>query len=224
MRTKTRLFYVAALAVAFALAAVILVRYQDSVTAATGDNLVTTSQVTTTGPPRSVTTTTTTVPDPDLVAAYDYAAVLWRAEVAAFLNAWWGAELDAYFGAIRDAQAAENARRVRSTVPARPGPARVNVAPNPPRSSGSAPGGFLACVRQRESRGNYTAVNGSSGAAGAYQFMPQTARNTAMHAGRPDLAGRPVTSWSPADQDAMAQHLYQWQGPGPWAASAPHAC
>ena len=76
-------------------------------------------------------------------------------------------------------------------------------------------GGFLGCVRNRESRGQYTAVN-PSGAAGAYQMMPGTARNTANHAGRSDLANRPVTSWSRADQDAMAQHLYSWQGAAPW--------
>jgi hypothetical protein len=80
---------------------------------------------------------------------------------------------------------------------------------------GGAPGGFLACVRNRESRGQYSAYN-PSGASGAYQMMPQTARNTALHAGRPDLAGRPVSSWSPADQDAMAAHLYSWQGAAPW--------
>jgi hypothetical protein len=84
------------------------------------------------------------------------------------------------------------------------------------RGGGGNNGGFLNCVRNRESRGQYSAVNRSSGAAGAYQFMPQTARNTAMHAGRPDLANRPVTSWSAADQDAMAAHLYSWQGSAPW--------
>ncbi len=76
---------------------------------------------------------------------------------------------------------------------------------------------FLECVKQRESRGQYAVVNGSSGAAGAYQLMPETARNTALHAGRGDLAGSPASSWSRADQDAMAQHLLQWQGKSPWA-------
>lgn len=83
-------------------------------------------------------------------------------------------------------------------------------------SSSGPSNGFLACVRNRESRGNYSAYN-PSGASGAYQFMPQTAVNTANHAGRPDLASKPVSQWSPADQDAMANHLYQWQGAAPWA-------
>jgi soluble lytic murein transglycosylase-like protein len=102
----------------------------------------------------------------------------------------------------------------------KPAPATApRPAATPPRSStgGGAPANsFLACVRNRESRGNYQAYN-PSGAAGAYQLMPQTARNTALHAGRSDLANTPVTSWSPADQDAMAAHLYQWQGAAPWA-------
>ncbi|MBI2705484.1 MAG: transglycosylase family protein [Actinobacteria bacterium] len=93
--------------------------------------------------------------------------------------------------------------------------AKTAAHPTATRGGGSG-GGFLNCVRNRESRGQYSAVNGSSGAAGAYQFMPQTARNTALRAGRPDLAGRPVTSWSSADQDAMAAQLYSWQGSAPW--------
>lgn len=75
---------------------------------------------------------------------------------------------------------------------------------------------FLRCVRHRESRGNYAAFNRSSGAAGAYQFMPATAKATAAHAGRSDLAAVPVLAWSPQDQDAMAHVLYDWQGRAPW--------
>lgn len=89
-----------------------------------------------------------------------------------------------------------------------------NTTPAPRASSGDD--AFLACVRQRESGSNYQAAN-PSGAAGAYQLMPATARNTASHAGRPDLASRSVLSWSPADQDAMARHLLAWQGRTPWA-------
>ena len=94
--------------------------------------------------------------------------------------------------------------------------------PPPVRAASSSKGGstgtngFLQCVKQRESRGNYGAVNSSSGAAGAYQFMPGTWNATARHAGRPDLVGRNPATVSPADQDAMAMHLYQWQGSAPW--------
>jgi hypothetical protein len=82
--------------------------------------------------------------------------------------------------------------------------------------SGGSNSGFLNCVRSRESHGQYGASNGGSGAAGAYQFLPQTWNNTAAHAGRPDLVGRNPTSVSRADQDAMAQSLYSWQGSAPW--------
>jgi len=84
-------------------------------------------------------------------------------------------------------------------------------------ATGSAPGGFLACVRQRESRGNYGVVNGSSGAGGAYQFLPGTWNNVARHIGRSDLIGVHPSQASGADQDSMAQALYAWQGGAPWA-------
>lgn len=99
------------------------------------------------------------------------------------------------------------------TAPPAPKPA---PAPAPQVSSGGAPGGFLACVRQRESRGNYS-INTGNGYYGAYQFSQTTWNNTANHAGRGDLVGVPPSSASPADQDAMAQHLLSWQGTSPWA-------
>jgi hypothetical protein len=84
-------------------------------------------------------------------------------------------------------------------------------------SSNSNPGGFLSCVRNRESGGNYGVYNsGGSGAAGAYQFMPGTWNSTAASAGRGDLVGVDPAQASPADQDAMAQALYAQQGSAPW--------
>ena len=77
---------------------------------------------------------------------------------------------------------------------------------------------FLDCVRYRESRGNYRALN-PSGAAGAYQLMPGTAREVALRAGRTDLATTPVITWTPADQDLMALVLYHWHGASPWGGS-----
>lgn len=100
----------------------------------------------------------------------------------------------------------------------KPSTSQGNGAARTTASSGGGGGGngFLSCVRGRESRGNYGAVNGGSGASGAYQFMPQTWNNTARHAGRSDLVGKNPASASRADQDAMAQHLYSWQGAAPW--------
>lgn len=84
-------------------------------------------------------------------------------------------------------------------------------------SSGRASGGgVLDCIRHRESRGDYRVVNRSSGAAGAYQFMPGTWNSTARSAGRSDLVGVHPAAASPADQDAMAQHLLATQGLRPW--------
>lgn len=92
-----------------------------------------------------------------------------------------------------------------------------------PAPSGGGGGGapsssnaFLACVRHRESRGNYTVVNPAGPWYGAYQFLASTWNVTARHAGRLDLVGVIPSQASPADQDAMAWHLYQWQGAGPW--------
>lgn len=78
---------------------------------------------------------------------------------------------------------------------------------------------FLSCVRDRESRGDYTAVNPSSGAGGAYQFLIDTWNNTAAHAGRSDLIGTYPQYASPYDQDFLAAHLLQWYGRSPWSYS-----
>ena len=76
---------------------------------------------------------------------------------------------------------------------------------------------FLACIRWRESRGNYTIHNlEGSGASGAYQFMPGTWNSIARSVGRNDLVGVDPAAASPEDQDAMAIALYQQQGKAPW--------
>jgi Transglycosylase-like domain. len=89
-------------------------------------------------------------------------------------------------------------------------------AAQPRRSSSAYSGDILECIKHRESDGLYNVVNGSSGAAGAYQFMPGTWDNNARAAGRTDLVGVNPANASPADQDAMAHHLLATQGLGPW--------
>lgn len=82
---------------------------------------------------------------------------------------------------------------------------------------------FLVCTRSHESSHNgplyddgYGAINPSGTYRGAYQFSRSTWNNTANHAGRPDLVGVDPAAASVADQDAMALHLYEWQGNDPW--------
>jgi peptidoglycan hydrolase CwlO-like protein len=95
--------------------------------------------------------------------------------------------------------------------------------PPPPPDYAGTPGvsphhddPFLTCVRQRESGGNYGAVNPAGPYLGAYQFLQSTWNVTAAHAGRGDLVGVPANLASAYDQDEMAWALYQWQGTAPW--------
>ena len=94
--------------------------------------------------------------------------------------------------------------------------ARAVVAAHAPRRATPYNGDVLECIKHRESRGQYNVVNPSSGAAGAYQFMPGTWDNNARSAGRTDLVGINPANASAADQDAMAHYLLGTQGLGPW--------
>lgn len=125
------------------------------------------------------------------------------------------------------AQARADAAAVRATI--RPAARPSDIAPRPAAGPApvavAAPGGavhdhpFLACVRHRESRGDYSVVNPAGPWYGAYQFSQSTWNATAAHAGRYDLVGVVPSTASPADQDAMAWALYQWQGSRPWGGS-----
>ena len=66
----------------------------------------------------------------------------------------------------------------------------------------------LACIRSHESDGDYGAVNSSSGAGGAYQFMPST---WAALGG----SGLPEDA-SASEQDAIAMRAYDSEGWSPW--------
>lgn len=79
----------------------------------------------------------------------------------------------------------------------------------PSSASSAAPGSFQSCVLSHESGGNYSAVNPSSGAGGAYQFLPSTWASLGM-------PGSPQDA-SPAQQDQAFQELYAQQGSAPWA-------
>ncbi|SRR5713101_1761232 len=102
--------------------------------------------------------------------------------------------------------------------------APVASVPEPATAESSQParfGDFLACVRNRESGGDYTVheLTGTSDAAGAYQFLPSTWNSIAEATGRVDLIGVDPAAAAPADQDTMAQALYTQQGSAPWGGS-----
>jgi hypothetical protein len=88
--------------------------------------------------------------------------------------------------------------------------------PPPPPSISGSDAEFLACVRARESGGDYGIVDGSGSYMGAYQFSQSTWDSIAWRAGRADLAGRAPNTVSPADQDAMAWATLAISGRSPW--------
>ncbi len=110
-------------------------------------------------------------------------------------------------------------RTTPATTPATPSTSPTPPPP-PPGANGHHNDPFLSCVRQRESRGIYAAVN-PGGYYGAYQFGPRTWDITASHAGRPQLIGVRPDHAAPWDQDELAWTLYQWQGKGPWGGHCP---
>jgi len=95
------------------------------------------------------------------------------------------------------------------------------TAPAPPVASSTVPatatastytsGGYSipASIVQCESGGNYSAVNPSSGAGGAYQILPST---WAAYGGQ----GLPQDA-SPGEQSAIAAKIYAAQGPSAWS-------
>jgi hypothetical protein len=98
----------------------------------------------------------------------------------------------------------------------KPAPAPSPQPAAPSQAGHAGPGGYLACVRQKESGGRYN-INTGNGYYGAYQFLPSTWNATAQRAGRADLVGVLPSNASPADQDAMAAALYASNGRQPWA-------
>jgi len=79
-----------------------------------------------------------------------------------------------------------------------------------PKNNYAAPGGIAACIRKYESGGNYRALNPSSGASGAYQFMDATWHTVT------GLSGKAM-NYSPAQQDAAFWKLWNnGRGAGNW--------
>ncbi|TJY14793.1 transglycosylase family protein [Staphylococcus chromogenes] len=82
-------------------------------------------------------------------------------------------------------------------------------------TSGSDVNSHLQSIRDRESGGDYSAVNPSSGAAGAYQFLPSTWDAVAQQVD-PSYVGVNPAQAPAAVQDKFAQHLYDTEGPSHW--------
>ncbi len=118
----------------------------------------------------------------------------------------------------------------RAALAAIPAPAPVAVpvaAPAAPSGTGTsaapvqatasyagAPGSFQSCVIQRESGGNASAVNASSGAGGLYGFLPSTWQSLGF-SGLPENA-------SVSEQNAAFAKEYAHPGGAAWSAS--HGC
>ena len=75
---------------------------------------------------------------------------------------------------------------------------------------------FLACVRNRESHGDYTASDPTGTYLGAYQIYQGGWDAVAARIGRLDLVGVAPNHAAPADQDAIAAGLLQASGRAPW--------
>lgn len=93
--------------------------------------------------------------------------------------------------------------------PAAPAAPAPPAATQPVVAAAGAPGSFQACVIARESGGNPSAVNPSSGAGGLYQFLPSTWAALG-HSGLPENA-------SVAEQNQAFQQAYSQSGTSPWA-------
>lgn len=135
---------------------------------------------------------------------------------AAWVNAVNAARAQQYLQSLADAdryrQALEAASHARHATRA----TRRSSGAGTPADNGGGGGDFLACTRNRESRGNYGAVSRNGTYRGAYQFHQHSWDGTARQAGRDDLVGQDPAAASPSDQDALAQSLYASQGSAPW--------
>lgn len=96
------------------------------------------------------------------------------------------------------AAAAEKARKQRE---ANYKPRTYKPRTTQPTQNHVAPGGIAACIRKHESGGNYHALNPSSGASGAYQFLDSTWHSVT------GLPGKAM-NYSPAQQDAAFWKLW----------------
>lgn len=106
-----------------------------------------------------------------------------------------------------------------TTTTAIPPDTTTTTAPPPTTTVATQPSEteqFFACIRHRESRGDYGAVNPTGTFMGAYQFYQAGWDTFAARIGRHDLVGVPPNTVSPEDQDAVAAAAYRELGAQPW--------
>jgi hypothetical protein len=88
---------------------------------------------------------------------------------------------------------------------------QVTVAEAPPSNDD-----FFACVRIRESRGDYTVSDPTGTFHGAYQIYQGGWDSVAGSMGRDDLVGVKPNMAAPSDQDSVAQAMFDQYGSKPW--------
>lgn len=118
--------------------------------------------------------------------------------------------------------AAPTTTQVPVTLAPRVVPSTTTTAPRPVVTAPpvvQSDAAFLACVRQRESRGNYGASDPTGTFLGAYQIYQGGWDTVAARLGRHDLVGTPPNQAAPADQDAIAAGMLQFMGRAPWGGS-----
>jgi hypothetical protein len=111
------------------------------------------------------------------------------------------------------------APRASQTVATTPPTTAAPVVSPPPTAAGGAVGWeieFMECVRWRESRNNYGAVDPSGQFMGAYQIYQGGWDAVARSIGRTDLVGVPPHRAAPADQDTVAINMLRQYGTSPW--------
>jgi hypothetical protein len=117
---------------------------------------------------------------------------------------------------IEEQEAALEAQREAERRSAEQAAAEASPAPAPEPAAAMPSAEQWHALRMCESSNNYQAISANRLYYGAYQFYQGTWDNTARLAGRGDLVGVRPDQASPADQDAMAQSLYQRRGDRPW--------
>ena len=103
-----------------------------------------------------------------------------------------------------------------TTVPPATGTAGGSSGDPYPTLADPALNGFLSCVVQAESGGDYGVVSPNGLYMGAFQFSQSTWNSAAQAAGLGLLVGVPPNEATRAEQDSVAVALFALDGQQPW--------